>query len=182
MKLYLLRHGQTDWNVVWRMQGATDIPLNEKGIDQAHEAAERMKNDHYDAIYSSPLIRARVTADIISEKLGMTYSVDERLKEMSFGILEGTTLDYNTVNPNRKLFFEAPEKYEPDETAETFEDVDKRCLSFLEDLKKTGYNDVLVVCHGALTKSFLRVILNKPIKDYWDTPPQPNCTAIEVEI
>lgn len=182
MKIYLLRHGQTDWNCIWKMQGATDIPLNETGIRQAHEAAERMKDEHYDAIYSSPLVRARVTAEIISEKLGMNFTVDERLKEMCFGVLEGTTPDYSEINPNRKRFFDEPANYVPDPTAESFDDVGRRCESFLDELKKTGYDRVLIVCHGALTKSMLRVIYHKSVSEYWDTPPQPNCTAIEVDL
>ncbi|MCQ2537681.1 MAG: histidine phosphatase family protein [Lachnospiraceae bacterium] len=182
MKLYLLRHGQTDWNVEWRMQGSEDIPLNELGLKQAREAAERMKNNHYDVIFSSPLQRARVTAEIISEALGMDYIIDERLTEMSFGIIEGTTPEYAKENPNRDLFFTDPAKYEPDPTAESFEQVKNRCLSFIDDIKTRDYNDVLIVCHGALTKAMLMAIYNKPVEEFWDSPPQPNCTAIEAEI
>lgn len=182
MKLYLLRHGETDWNVAWRMQGSADIPLNEKGLAQAREAAERMQNEHYDAIYSSPLKRALVTAEIIAEKHGMDVIIDERLREMCFGIIEGTTPDYSKENPNRELFFTDPARYEPDPTAESFEMVRARCKSFIDEIKTMDYNDVLVVCHGALTKAMIMAAYDKPVELFWDTPPQPNCTTIEVEI
>ncbi|MET4620843.1 putative phosphatase [Arthrobacter sp. 2762] len=86
----LVRHGQTDWNAERRLQGATDIPLNDVGREQAREAVGTLANYQWDAIVSSPLSRAAETADLIAEGLGLTVArrVPE-LIERSFGPAEG---------------------------------------------------------------------------------------------
>ena len=113
MIVYLMRHGQTDWNKEYRLQGATDIPLNEEGRRQAKEAAEKMRDIPFECVYSSPLIRAKETAQIISAFHDIPTVVDDRLKEMSFGIYEGTTPDYEKQDINRVLLFEAPHRFVP---------------------------------------------------------------------
>lgn len=184
MKLYLLRHGETDWNVAWRLQGSTNIPLNEKGLLQAKEAAEKMKDFPFDLILSSPLDRALTTAKVIAEPHGLEVQVEPRLREMCFGVLEGTTPDYKEENPMRDIFFSAPEKYIADPSGETFEDVDARCKSLLADLKKLEgkYNCVLLSCHGAMVKALQRAVDGSPLEDFWKVPPIPNCTTKMIEI
>ena len=86
---YFLRHGQTDWNVEGRFQGHTDIPLNELGLAQAHDAARILARCPVDLIIASPLIRARRTAEIVSEHLGKPLLFDDELKERHFGRFEG---------------------------------------------------------------------------------------------
>lgn len=90
MKVYFMRHGETDWNIVKRLQGTTDIPLNENGISLAKISAENMKNAgiQFDEIFSSPLNRAVHTAEIINEKYSCTIKTDERIKEFNFGQAE----------------------------------------------------------------------------------------------
>ena len=86
----LVRHGQTDWNAERRLQGATDIPLNDVGREQAREAVATLADYQWDAIVSSPLSRAAETADLIAEGLGLT--VARRIPELierSFGPAEG---------------------------------------------------------------------------------------------
>ena len=65
MKIYLIRHGETDWNLEQRLQGATDIPLNENGLELARETAKGLQDVPFDVVYTSPLTRARQTAEII---------------------------------------------------------------------------------------------------------------------
>ena len=181
MRVQLLRHGETDWNVLWKMQGQTDIPLNTKGLEQAKEAAERLKGEKFDAIYSSPLSRAYETARIIAEPHGLRIITDDRLKEMSFGEFEGTTPEYNKVNPNRELFFSAPEKYVPS-GGETIEEAEARCRDFLNDLKAEHYENVLIVTHGALTRAMICAVKDYPPERFWDTGVLSNCSTIEIEI
>lgn len=88
MKIYLARHGQTDWNLEHKAQGRTDIPLNETGLKQAEELRERIKDLDFDVCYASPLSRARRTAEIaVNGKCKIVF--DERLVERGFGEYEG---------------------------------------------------------------------------------------------
>lgn len=90
--LYLTRHGETDWNREYRWQGHTDIPLNAAGRAQATELAERLRAIAPTWIYSSDLVRARETGEIVAARLGACFlGVDSRLRERSFGLFEGLT-------------------------------------------------------------------------------------------
>ena len=86
---YFLRHGQTRWNVEGRFQGHTDIPLNETGLAQAHDAANALAQCRVDLVVASPLIRARKTAEIVAEQLQRPLLFDDELKERHFGRFEG---------------------------------------------------------------------------------------------
>jgi broad specificity phosphatase PhoE len=88
-ELLLVRHGETDWNAAGRLQGHTDTPLNDYGRRQARELAERLATDGADAIYASDLARARETAEILAERLGLTVVVDPQLREKDWGNWEG---------------------------------------------------------------------------------------------
>ena len=90
MKIYLVRHGETDWNQAGRLQGQTDIDLDAQGFAQAAEAAERLKEVPFEIAFCSPLIRARHTAETIVGERKITLTTDERLRELNFGPWEGT--------------------------------------------------------------------------------------------
>lgn len=89
MKLIYVRHGETDWNTKGKLQGWTDIPLNEKGMEQARKTTEILREYPFDRIVCSPLLRAKQTAEIINESRGVPLEADERIKERGFGTLEG---------------------------------------------------------------------------------------------
>ena len=111
MDIYLIRHGETDYNKVRRLQGVTDIPLNARGIELAQKTAERLKDIHFDRIYTSPLIRARKTAEIIRGNRDLEIIPTEGLREISFGDYEGLTIlkdQYNIPDPDLCIFFDAP--------------------------------------------------------------------------
>ena len=91
--LFLVRHGETDWNAEGRLQGHTDRPLNDYGRTQAKELADRLAGEGADAIDTSDLIRAKATAEIIGERLGLTVVVDPDLREKDWGSWEGLTGD-----------------------------------------------------------------------------------------
>jgi probable phosphoglycerate mutase len=89
---WYLRHGETDWNRQGLSQGNIDIPLNELGLAQAREAAERLRNRGITSIIASPLSRARVTAEIVGDALGLGVTVEPDLREVSWGVHEGKPL------------------------------------------------------------------------------------------
>ena len=80
---------KTEFNIEKKVTGTTDIPLNSKGREQALEIGESLSIDSIDTIFSSPLIRAKETAEIISNHLDLSYSIDERLREIDMGIFQG---------------------------------------------------------------------------------------------
>ena len=103
--IYIVRHGQTDWNLNGRYGGRIDVPLNEHGIDQAKQIREELININFDVVFSSPLIRAYTTAQIISDN---NIIKDDRIIERSNGDLEGklkseinVKIDFNDPNENR---------------------------------------------------------------------------------
>jgi len=91
--LLLVRHGETDWNAERRWQGHADVPLNERGREQARALAEQLAGESVDAIYSSDLSRARDTADILGARLDVPVVVDADLREIDVGPVEGLTAE-----------------------------------------------------------------------------------------
>ena len=89
--LLLVRHGETDWNADGRLQGQTDRPLNDFGRRQADRLAGELETDEIEAIYSSDLARARETAEIVGERLGLPVVLDPDLREKDWGTWEGLT-------------------------------------------------------------------------------------------
>ena len=150
--LGLLRHGQTDWNIDLRLQGSTDIPLNETGKAQALVAAQHLRREDWDVIIASPLSRAKDTADIVGAVLAMPVVVVPELIERSFGVAEG--MDHASW---RKLY----ESHETIEGLESLEDLRTRTLLLL-DLIKNEYagQRVLAVSHGAFIRKLLTIISN----------------------
>lgn len=150
--LGLLRHGQTDWNIDLRLQGSTDIPLNETGKDQAFAAAEVLQPEDWDVVLASPLSRAKDTAEIVADKLGMRVVIVPELIERSFGTAEG--LDHASW---RKLY----ESHVPIEGLESLEDLRAR-TNLLLDLIANEYSGqrVLAVSHGAFIRKVLTIVTN----------------------
>lgn len=150
--LGLLRHGQTDWNIELRLQGSTDIPLNETGKEQARQAALALNPEDWDLIIASPLSRARDTAEIIAQELSMNVVIVPELIERSFGAAEG--LDHASW---RKLY----ESHVPIEGLESLEDLRLR-THLLLDLIANEYSGqrVLAVSHGAFIRKVLTIVTN----------------------
>ena len=169
--LYIMRHGKTDWNKRHKLQGRTDIPLNDEGMMMAKKAYEEYKNIHFDICYCSPLKRARETAQILLEGRSIPIITDDRLVEMCFGEYEGIENSFSIPNCPINVMFTNPEKYVSSiGGAETFEELFSRTGSFLKEvidpLLKEG-KDVLIVGHGMMNLSIISQIRNIPIKDFW---------------
>ena len=188
MNIYVTRHGETEWNTYWKLQGRSNTVLNEKGREQAcltHNGFVEA-GISFDRIYSSPLKRAVETAVLMTEKSESEIIKDDRLIEFCFGKAEGKTPDERKEDPELKdfhLFFDEPEKYVALEGAEPFESVLKRTAAFWEDeikpLEKTGIQNILVVTHGGTMQSLLLHIDGRSLKDYWKTK-MSNCTINKI--
>ncbi len=148
--LGLLRHGQTDWNIDLRLQGSTDIPLNDTGRAQALQAAGVLNRKDWDVIIASPLSRAKDTADIVAKELGMNVVIVPELIERSFGVAEG--LDHASW---RKMY----ESHAVIEGLESLENLRARSILLL-DLIANEYagQRVLAVSHGAFIRKVLTII------------------------
>lgn len=168
MSFYVLRHGQTDWNVQMRLQGSTDIPLNETGRAQAHVAAKILAGEGITKIIASPLSRALETARIVGAASGLEPVVDGRLIERNFGLFEGMTID--AVHQHREDMREhmnpqadVDGKHYPWD-AEPLPEVIDRVYACINDYRETG--KCLFVFHGipfrAVTRKFLNDMYSSP--------------------
>lgn len=172
MKIYFVRHGETIWNKEKKIQGQSDIPLNEYGKELGHITADALKDIPFDIVYSSPLIRAKETAEILVKNRNLEIHEDHRLVEMSFGEGEGESLPEIHAHPEMKLhnFIHNPREYTPPVGGETFEELYDRCKSFIKDIiipSENKYNTMLIVGHGALIRGFIHNINNRPSKNFW---------------
>lgn len=187
MELYIIRHGRTKWNKIKRLQGSTNIPLMEEGREMAAMTAFGLKEVQFDAVYSSPLERAYETARIITGDRDIGIQADIRLKEISFGILEGETVDYvidETFSKEQGVLFTHPERYVPPEGGESLEALCDRASDFLTDIqtKHCGKDRVLIVAHGAVNKAILKCIMRLDMKDFWSGEVQKNCGVTIINI
>lgn len=186
MDIYLIRHGETDWNKVKRLQGITDIPLNAYGIELAQKTAEGLKDVPVDLIFSSPLIRARKTAEIIRGDRSVPIIVTDGLKEISFGEYEGLTYlpeHYNIPRPGFRKFFDDPEHYDTPPGGESLMHLRQRTSSFVRGVMETPeYADktILMTSHGAAIRGILSGLLKLPLKDFWSGPVHKNCGVTKI--
>ena len=136
MNIYLVRHGETDWNRATKLQGQVDIDINETGVAQAEKAAKRLEQIPFERAFCSPLIRARHTARILIGKRNIQLTADERLKEINFGKWEGMRYRETMEDSNSPIynFFKHPGDYAPGEDAESFEKLYARTGEFVKEV------------------------------------------------
>ncbi len=154
--LGLLRHGQTDWNVAGRLQGTSDIPLNETGIAQALAAANAIDPSEWDVLLSSPLSRASETAKAIAQVHGRhQHVIDDRFLERAFGEAEGWSYE------------EWKRLHDPAigvAGGENLEQLEVRAIALLEAMvSEYAGKRVLAVSHGALIRKLVRIASNKQL-------------------
>ena len=168
-KIYLVRHGVTDWNLEKRCMGRTDIPLNEQGREQAQEIAKKMANIEIDICYASPLLRAKETAETICKGRNIEIIPDDRLMERDCGRAQGQIVTDWSI-------------YIDDETAEDADSMMARVKSFVETLKNESHERILVVSHSGPIKH-IRHLLVTPNEEFdyqrWLIG---NCEICEIEL
>lgn len=211
MRLYIIRHGVTAWNKAKRMQGQTDIPLAEEGIELALRTGEGMADVPIDMVISSPLTRAVETAECIlkgrklfemkKNKAGSDISdiskipadqdipilQDKRIQEISFGEWEGECILDSKVLPENYMeqFFHDPLHIPQAPGGETFLQVRERTGAFLRELsarRDYAQKQILISTHGAAGRCLLSHFFEDGKENIWRTGVPANCSVSIVEI
>lgn len=170
VKIYLIRHGQTDWNVEGRLQGWKDIPLNEEGRAQAGRLAERMESRPVSQIFTSPQKRAYETAKAVADRQNLPLVIIPELMEISYGVWEGKT-GQEVFSTQEALYEEWENGGKGPEGSETLAQVYGRCKKAWEQVKSQLKGDCALVSHGSLLSCFLTVLLgDDPVLEYLVIP------------
>jgi broad specificity phosphatase PhoE len=151
--IFLARHGETDWNAEERWQGHADTALNERGREQARTLARRLAGVPFDAVYASDLQRARETAEIVAEGLGLPVRLEPELREIDVGSWQGLT--------NSEVLTRFPGVDRPD--GESLEAFRERVLRALDAISARHGGNVLVVAHGGCARTVQRHLLGEPL-------------------
>ncbi|MCF0145410.1 MAG: histidine phosphatase family protein [Eubacterium sp.] len=187
MHLYIIRHGETEWNKEWRLQGQSDVLLNEAGIELAEITSEAMKDIPFEICFTSPLKRAVQTAEIILKDGRAEVVPEPLLTEIGFGELEGKSM--HPDHPDAELptildMRKDPFGYKPAKGGESIPSVIERAKAFCRKTEETGYADdanILVSSHGCLNRALLYVLL-QDTEDFWRGIVPPNCSVSILEM
>ena len=179
MKIYYVRHGQTDLNLAKKMQGGgTEKELNETGVSQAYNTKKELENVKYDLVICSPMKRAKQTAEIINEGRDIPIITDERIRERKLGDYEGRDVTEEMENNiwDYKLNYNIS-------NGENLHDFEKRIDEFFDDIKEK-YHDksVLIVAHGGIAKVIKAHLYGMPESQNLAEISMNNCEIIETEI
>ena len=177
-EIHLFRHGETTWNVEGRFQGLEISKLTKRGVLQAQNLGEKLKDIEFDKIYSSPSLRTKQTANNIwPDKADKIIYLDD-LVEIKLGKLEGKL--YSDIKKNDFTsydhFFNKPHLFSL-EGAESFLDLTNRSLKIIKHLSEKNLGRrIAIVSHGAFIKAFMSYVDQKEIHEIWDPPFMDNCS------
>lgn len=183
--LYVTRHGETEWNVAKRMQGRKNSNLTEKGMLQAKQLGDHIKEMPLHAIYSSPSERTLHTAELIRGKRDIPIIADEHFYEINMGVWEGEILaDLETKYPEEvNLFWNEPHQFRST-SGESFFDVYSRVVEGINILlEKHKGESILVVSHAAAAKLLVGHFAGNSVEKVWHDPfmHSASLSVIEVE-
>lgn len=192
MLLYIIRHGETKLNEKGCLQGWIDEPLNQKGIDLALETGKGLKDVHFDLIITSPLVRARKTAELVTEESRKQFGEipmveDDRLKEISWGVWEGKELqgsDFSVPSDQSNLFFKDAYHFGGAPEGESVKAVCDRTADFYQELiHNPEYQEktILISTHGCAMRAMLRQVYTD-FSDFWHGHVPYNCAVNIVEV
>ena len=168
MLIYIVRRGLTEWNKLKKLQGAADVPLAKEGILLAEKTGEALKDVKFDICFTSPLSRARQTAECVLGDRNVPIIPDKRIQENNFGDLEGGCVrdaEGNYIDPQVEMFFRDPVNFKRPENGEDIFDVIARTKDFWEEkTSDPSLTDktVLVASHGCAVRALLQNIYHDP--------------------
>ena len=184
MLVYLLRHGETDWNKEKRIQGCTDIPINEYGRELARKTRDGLRDTEFDLCLCSPLGRARETASIVLEDRNVPIEICDAVREMNFGEYEGLPSSEEPMKTIWYDFFHDTENYVASKTGESVEELLARAGEFLAHLSSSpDYQDkrILVSTHGAAMTAMINQIKGETgVAKFWQMGVPKNCAVTTV--
>ena len=188
MRIYIVRHGETEANAEGSLQGWSDYELNENGIALAEVTGRGLQGVHFDACISSPLVRAKRTAEIVLEYSGNAdapVSCDDRIKEIHMGEWEGKKVRPGECEVDEqlmKVFFTDPFHFPGAPGGETAQDVCRRTQAFLNELAgKDDGKTYLVATHGFALRAMLNPFYEDP-SDFWQGHIPPNCSVNVLDV
>jgi len=172
LKLYITRHGETEWNREGKMQGWQNSDLTDKGVENARKLGKRLKDIDFDCIYCSPLGRAVDTANYIKGDKATRIVIKDSLKEMGFGCWEGKEHEevMGRYPEQRHNFWHRPHLYEPVDGESYQELLERVGAVFGEITGDEASRDVLIVTHAAVIKAIYSIVKNIPLEDFWGEP------------
>ncbi len=181
-RLYLVRHGETAWNLEGRTQGRRDSHLTERGLYQATMLAKRLTKEPIDIIYSSNLDRAKSTAAIIGNELGLESHFHEGLAELSFGLWEGLTIkEIERDYPDAVNVWHSTPQLPCIPDGELLAVAQARINAAIEEiLQASADKNILIVSHGTVLKLYLQGFLGMDLKDFYRLK-QENCALNIIE-
>ena len=189
MEIFVVRHGQTEWNALEKMQGQTDIELNEIGREQAQITGEQIKNENIDLIITSPLKRAKETAEIINKNFNAPIIEDKRLMERGYGELEGKTRTERKML--KEISDEIDEFWNYNKNLDTYK-VEKiqqfcdRVYEILDEIKEKYQNKkILIVTHGGTSVAIKCYFMKYPLENLvgnYDIKALKNCEVAKFEV
>lgn len=168
-RIYLLRHGETTWNVEQRYQGTLDSPLGAVGWDQAARLRDALSAAPFAAIYSSPLPRALHTARVVAEPHGLPVIPHEGLREIGLGAWEGLTVaEVERRYPEALHWWRTTPHLARIPGAETLQEMHDRAVAALREIRRRHQgSQVAAVAHGGVNKVLLLALLGAPLSAYW---------------
>ena len=186
MRIFVVRHGETDANKNFILQGAIDLPLNSEGFRLAKITGEKFKGIKFDICYSSPQIRAIQTAETIlkeSDNPDTPIIKEERIKEYYLGDWEGKSYnpEKKEVNLFRLWLFNKNPRILGAPNGEKCKDIICRTTAFLNELKAKDYDNVLVSSHGGASRALLNSLYENSF-DFWQGSPPPNLAVNIVDV
>lgn len=170
MKIWLIRHGLTDWNVKGVIQGSSDTDLNDTGREQAKELALKLVETQHnpDMIYTSPQKRAKETAQIIAKYLDLPYKEKEGLEEMNLGEWEGLSWDdVEEKYPNDFIDWQTDRRYKKTPNGESYQELLERVLKAVREIieAEPKKEHILIVTHSAVIRCLLCYFSNTAFED-----------------
>lgn len=188
MKLYVMRHGETMWNTEARLQGMSDIPLNENGISLARETGRAMQEIPFTRVFTSPLSRAVKTAELVTGSRPIPIMREERLAEISFGEWEGLSCskdNYEIPSASFLQFFHDPFQFIPPKGGESIMEVCGRTNDFLDELlHEPLFEDetILLSTHGCTLRALMNYFYRDFTSSFWRGHVPPNCGVTIVDV
>ena len=169
VKLFIIRHAESEWNPIGRYQGLLDPGLSERGLKQAELLGRALEKEKIDVIYSSPLKRTYQTAQEIAKRRGLEIIEDKRIIEIDHGVWSGMLVEEvkERFPEDFRMWLEEPHRVKF-EGGESLQDVFKRVKDFLEFIREKHWGQtVAIVSHTVPIRAMLCALLNIDLSKFW---------------